>query len=313
MAEIETMLHTKNEAQFLCFLVDEDEPGAQLYGINVFKIREVIYQEDPLTLTEGLENSIILGSLTIRNEIIPIIDVGRWLHYNSQEIERDLRPFSINVPKSLVVVCSFSRCTVGLKIAHVKHIIQRNWEQVQAGSENGIKEDDKIIATTRYDDDSIVHILDAEKMLYNAFSLFNERNEFQMQGLKTIRSNKLILIAEDSKSATKSLEIILERMGLKCICFGNGDLLLQYLKNCEFPESIGAVITDLEMPVTSGFEVLKQIKNSEVFHALPVIVNSSMHNDANVDAARDFGAFAFITKSEPSEIYKYLHLILEES
>lgn len=305
------ILQTENEAQFLCFLV-EDNADSQLYGINVFKIREVIYQESDLTLTEGCENSIILGSLTVRDDIIPIIDVGRWLHYNAIERERDLRDYSINTRKSLIVVCSFSQCTVGLKIAQVKRIIQRNWDQVKAGSDNGLKEDSKVIATTRYEDGAIVQILDAEKMLYDAFSLFDERHEFQLQTLQHIKSDKIVLIAEDSKSATKSLKIILDKLNLQCLTFENGNSILQYLENCNNPESIGAVITDLEMPVLSGFEVLKQIKNSEKFHHLPVIINSSMHNDANIDAANHLGAFGFVTKSEPSEISSYLRLILEE-
>ncbi|MCE3036846.1 chemotaxis protein [Helicobacter sp. faydin-H20] len=307
------ILHTENEAQFLCFLVDTDNNSdAQLYGINVFKIREVIYQESNLTLTEGNENSIILGSLTVRDEIIPIIDVGRWLHYNPKVPERNLQDFSINTEKSLIVVCSFSRCTIGIKIAQVKRIIQRNWEDIQAGSNNGLKEESKVIATTRYEDGSIVQILDAEKMLYDAFTLFDERDEFQLQTLQKINSNKIILIAEDSRSATKSLKIILEKIGLRYLTFENGNTILQYLENCENLEEIAAIITDLEMPVLSGFEVLKQVKNNEKFCHIPVIINSSMHNDANLDAAKTFGAFGFVSKSEPSEIYTYLKTILEE-
>ncbi|MCE3038016.1 chemotaxis protein [Helicobacter anatolicus] len=308
------ILHTENEAQFLCFFVNnvDNNSDAQLYGINVFKIREVIYQESNLTLTEGNENSIILGSLTVRDEIIPIIDVGRWLHYNPKFPERNLQDFSINTEKSLIVVCSFSRCTIGIKIAQVKRIIQRNWENIQAGSDNGLKEDSKFIATTRYEDGSIVQILDAEKMLYDAFTLFDERDEFQLQTLQKINSNKTILIAEDSRSATKSLKIILEKIGLRYLTFENGNTILQYLENCENPEEIAAIITDLEMPVLSGFKVLKQVKNNEKFCHIPVIINSSMHNDANLDAAKAFGAFGFVSKSEPSEIYTYLKLILEE-
>ncbi|GHS07637.1 hypothetical protein VN0802_09620 [Helicobacter pylori] len=37
-----TSLHLNNEAQFLCFRLDE-EKDAQLYGLNIFKIREIIH------------------------------------------------------------------------------------------------------------------------------------------------------------------------------------------------------------------------------------------------------------------------------
>ena len=77
--------------------------------------------------------------------------------------------------------------------------------------------------------------------------------------------------------------------------------------------SIGAVITDLEMPVTSGFEVLKQIKNSKEFQHIPVIINTSMSSESNIQMAKSLRADAFITKLKATEIEFELRKILEHT
>ena len=65
---------------------------------------------------------------------------------------------------------------------------------------------------------------------------------------------------------------------------------------------IGIVITDLEMPEASGFEVIKQIKANPLTAKIPVVVNSSMSGSSNEDMARSLNADEFISKSNPIEV-----------
>ena len=306
------MPHINNQVQFLCFLLD-DNPKSQIYAINVFKIREIIYQEGDFAQAIGNENSVILGSLTVRGEAIPLIDVKRWLHFN-KDIRKNLEPFSIDTQKNLIVICNFSDQTIGLKIGSVKHIIQRSWEEVQAGSEHGLKEHQKIIATTRYSDDSIIQILDIEQMLIDAFPMLGYNNTTKIKELKRIDSHKHILVAEDSFSVEKTLKHIIKSLGLKCIGFPNGGALLKHLSSYSDEElsNIGAIITDIEMPHISGFEVLKKVHNDPRLKNIPVIVNSSMENDANYESAMKLGASGFMKKSEPEEVAFYLNQILKK-
>ena len=77
-----TSLHLNNEVQFLCFTLEEESDGSnQLYAMNVFKIREIIYYNDDLTETAGDNSGIVLGYLTVRDETIPLVDMRRWLYY----------------------------------------------------------------------------------------------------------------------------------------------------------------------------------------------------------------------------------------
>lgn len=299
-----TSLHLNNEAQFLCFTLEETEKeqDTQLYAMNVFKIREIIYYNDELTETAGENEGIVLGFLTVRGESIPLVDMRRWLYFNASEPRRDLKEFSIQSQKNLVILCNFSQCTVGLRILNVKRIIQRSWDSVIVGSEYGFDGNNKITATTKFDDGAVVQIMDVERMIVDAFPYAEVSRELELDSLRVIDSDKVVLLAEDSKPAQKSLQVIMERLKLRYFTFPNGKALLDYLYSPGVVKTVGAIITDLEMPLISGFEVLKYIRDREETKTLPVIVNSSMSNDSNIEKAQTLKANAFITKSNPLEI-----------
>lgn len=301
-------LYLLNEVQFLCFLLEE---SGELYATNVFKVREVVHYTDTITKTEGEDNDVILGFITMRGESIPLLDLRRWLYYNPDSTTNELKNHSIDSDKNLIIICEFSGYTVGLKVYFVKRIIQRSWNDVVTGSEYGFQKNGKVVATTKFDDGKIVQVLDVEKMLNEIFPMVNDYDILNMQTLEKIKSNKIVLLAEDSRSVTKSMQLILEKLGLRYYTFPNGKDLLDFLSSSSDLHSIGAVITDLEMPVISGFEVLKQIKNNPQFSKIPVIINTSMSSDSNIAMAKSLKADAFVTKMKPTEIEFELRKILE--
>lgn len=309
-----TSLNLGNEVQFLCFTLEEENSGVnQLYAMNVFKIREIIYYDHDFTETVGDNNGIMLGYLTVRNETIPLIDMRRWLYYSKEYPDRDLRDYSLDTDKNLVIICSFSNKTVGLKIREVKRIIHKNWDDVSVGMETGVEGNSKVTATTKYDDGSVIQILDIEMILDDSFFTSTPADNVAFDSLESIESEKVVLLAEDSKVAVKSLQLIMEKLELKYFSFSNGKALLDYLYSPGVSVGIGAVITDIEMPEMSGFELLRQIKETPSTSHIPVIINSSMSNEGNLQEAENLKADGFITKSNPSEIEKTLRQFLIDS
>lgn len=334
-----TSLHLNNEAQFLCFTLDDlveekakstqelkdeqkehkgpmrvAEKETQIYAMNVFKIREVIYYTGEVTETAGENDKMVVGFLSVRGESIPLVDMRRWLYYTPTDIERDLSPYSIVDDRYLVAICNFSNFTVGIRIKNVNRIIHKSWNDIKIGSEYGFDGASKVTATMKYDNDEVVQILDVERMVADAFPSVDEGKALELDKLTRINSNKTILIAEDSKSASEFLQHILDRLEVKYLAFNNGKALLDYLYSAGVAENVGAIITDLEMPVVSGFEVLKRVKMDERLGNIPVIINSSMSNDSNQEMAATLRADGFITKSNPKEIEASLkkYLVHEE-
>ncbi len=300
-----TSLHLNNEAQFLCFRLDE-EKDAQLYGLNIFKIREIIHYDGEVTEILGGSDGVMLGFLSVRGESIPLVDVKRWLHYNASDLSRNLKEYSVKDEHNLVIVCHFSNHSIALKVLKIERIIHKNWTEISAGDKQGINEEGKISAITRFDKERVVQILDVEKMISDVFPSLKDLDDLTLRCIEAIQSQKLILIAEDSLSALKTLEKIVQTLELRYLVFPNGRELLDYLYEKEHYQQVGVVITDLEMPVISGFEVLKTIKADSRTEHLPVIINSSMSSDSNRQLAQSLEADGFVVKSNILEIHEML-------
>ncbi|GAA9136290.1 chemotaxis protein [Helicobacter pylori] len=300
-----TSLHLNNEAQFLCFRLDE-EKDAQLYGLNIFKIREIIHYDGEITEILGGSDGVMLGLLSVRGKSIPLVDVKRWLHYNASDLGRNLKEYSVKDEHNLVIVCHFSNHSIALKVLKIERIIHKNWTEISAGDKQGINEESKISAITRFDEERVVQILDVEKMISDVFPSLKDLDDLTLRCIEAIQSQKLILIAEDSLSALKTLEKIVQTLELRYLAFPNGRELLDYLYEKEHYQQVGVVITDLEMPVISGFEVLKTIKADSRTEHLPVIINSSMSSDSNRQLAQSLEADGFVVKSNILEIHEML-------
>ncbi len=300
-----TSLHLNNEVQFLCFRLDK-EKDAQLYGLNIFKIREIIHYDGEVTEILGGSDGVMLGFLSVRGESIPLVDVKRWLHYNANDPSRNLKEYSVKDEHNLVIVCHFSNHSIALKVLKIERIIHKNWTEISAGDKQGINEESKLSAITRFDGERVVQILDVEKMVSDVFPSLKDLDDLTLRCIEAIQSQKLILIAEDSLSALKTLEKIVQTLELRYLAFPNGKELLDYLYEKEHYQQVGVVITDLEMPNISGFEVLKTIKADHRTEHLPVIINSSMSSDSNRQLAQSLEADGFVVKSNILEIHEML-------
>ena len=73
-----------------------------------------------------------------------------------------------------------------------------------------------------------------------------------------------------------------------------GDRVKPYLENAEFIP--GIIIMDLNLPKTDGKEILKDIKSTDAFKSIPLIVFSTSSSKEDVEYAYSLGANKFITK-----------------
>ena len=104
-----------------------------------------------------------------------------------------------------------------------------------------------------------------------------------------------VLILEDSYTQAVQLEYILEKGGYNPIATENGIKALEYLNK---PESItpDIIISDIVMPGMNGFDFCREIKSSENFKDIPIILLTSLANPSDVILGLECGADNFITK-----------------
>ena len=82
-----------------------------------------------------------------------------------------------------------------------------------------------------------------------------------------------VLIVEDNVISATVLEHTLDKHGYETLTANDGDQALAYLES--HPE-IELVITDLVMPNTDGIELVRKIKERDEWHAIPILVCTSM-------------------------------------
>lgn len=300
-----TKLTLRNQVELLCFRVSNDGTP---FAINVFKVREAVKYRSLTELPETDEA--ICGLLTLRKEIIPIVDLRAWLYRGRNTFPTFGVMSEEEKKETQIIVCEFNNITIGIWVHKAEYILRRNWEDIHVpvSSEFGSKTNNY----TKNDDGNIVYIVDVEGMLSELFPMVAEQKNSETASLtKMDLLDKMVLIAEDSRSALKALVAVLDKLGVRYLAFDNGKKLLKYINERNDLSDIGMIITDLEMPEASGFTVIKELKGDPKTDKIPIVVNSSMTGTSNQEMAKSLNAEGFIGKTNPKEISEYVKEFLE--
>ena len=295
-----TSLAKRNLLELLCFKLSKN---GVIFAINVFKVRETVKFTE-LTELPSVDEA-IEGLLILREEIIPVVDLKKWLYGSKEPIAVKDEGVEPDDNERQIIVCEFNQTIIGIKIYKAEYIIRKSWNDIMvpiAESSGGRR---KINNYTKNDAGEIVHIVDVEQMLSDIFPELDRKIENEVEHVQSfeIDEDKIVLIAEDSKVALKSLVSVLNKLGVKSRAFENGQLLLDYINaRGENVDNIGLIITDLEMPVASGFTVIKTLKENQKTSHIPIVVNSSMSGKSNQDMAKELNANGFMPKTKPEEI-----------
>ncbi|MEN8262458.1 MAG: hybrid sensor histidine kinase/response regulator [Nitrospirota bacterium] len=146
----------------------------------------------------------------------------------------------------------------------------------------------------------------------NPVGLFETRTEdsdtVQAQEEKETKNN--ILVVDDSLSVRKFASIILEQNGYNVLNAPNGLEALKILDE----NSVDLILTDLEMPVMHGYELLRELKRRGLSEVIPAIVLSSRSNEKHKEKASLLGAKDYIVKPfEESSLIKTIRKYLKIS
>jgi len=108
-----------------------------------------------------------------------------------------------------------------------------------------------------------------------------------------------ILVVDDEPSNIFLMEGILEKEGFQVVSASDGAQALEIIEK-NMPDLI---ISDLLMPRVHGFNLVMEIKNSEKFHHIPVIIATAVYRgQVNKTEARKMGADGFLEKPIDPEV-----------
>lgn len=286
-----TQLVGQNRLELLLFRLN----GRQRFGINVFKVREVL-QCPPLTVMPKL-NSCIRGVAHIRGQTISVIDLSMAM---------GKRPIQ-DISKCFIIISEYNRSVQGFLVHSVERIINMNWESILPPPK-GAGRINYMTAVTEVDGE-LVEILDVERILNEISPVSTEVSaELVEASVERNPHGRPVLVADDSSVARKQVQRALEAIGVQCVLAKDGrealNILLEMAKQGPILDQIALVISDIEMPEMDGYTFTAEIRNNPNLKDLHVILHTSLSGVFNQAMVQKVGANNFIAKFQPDELAK---------
>jgi len=150
---------------------------------------------------------------------------------------------------------------------------------------------DYAVGMTLLADGQLVAVLNAEELI-NKAPLAKLSKPFEKAG-DTELGPKKVLVVDDSITTRTLICNILQQQGYAVTALINGLEAWQELQKNPHYELI---VTDVEMPLLNGFELVKKIKSTESLSAIPTIIVSSLNSDEDKRQGVQVGANAYICK-----------------
>ena len=294
-----TRLAGANRLEVLLFSLGKDtESGREeVFGINVFKVREVMHVPE-ITRAPDMPAS-VEGMVSLRGITIPVINLARYCGIQAEE-----KP-------DIMIITEYNKHVQGFLVYSVDSIRRLAWEEVKApppmmaSQHNGL-----VTAVTEVEDNGLVMIMDVEKVLSETAGFYDDDSIYD--GISSVsEKNITVMFVDDSSVARGQIQRTLERMGVNYISAVNGedawDKLNEIASHAEaeggaVTDTVQFILTDIEMPEMDGYVLTRKIKDSDRFGNIPVIMHSSLSAEANQAMGEGVGADAYVAKFQPREL-----------
>ena len=285
-----TQLVGQNRLELLLFRLN----GRQRFGINVFKVREVL-QCPNLTIMPKL-HPYVRGVAHIRGHTISVIDLS---------MATGGKPIA-DLSKCFIIIAEYNRSVQGFLVGNVERIVNMNWESILPPPK-GAGRFNYMTAVTEVDGE-LVEILDVEKILEEISPANADVSAEVAENSKKLDNSRPVLVADDSSVARKQVERALHAIGVNCLLAKDGkdalNMLLDMAKQGPIEEQIALVISDIEMPEMDGYTLTAEIRNQPALKGLHVILHTSLSGVFNQAMVQKVGANNFIAKFHPDELAK---------
>ncbi len=303
-----TQLAGANRLEILLFSLgfDKENNREEVFGINVFKVREVMNLPD-ITKAPDMPPGVV-GFVSLRGQMIPVVNLT---HYCNLQVDE---------PPSILIVTEYNKSIQGFLVHSVEQILRMEWNDIKvpppmlAHRLGGL-----VTAVSELEDKRIVMILDVEKVLAETESSEVEKHRFE--GIEPLNVDATVVYADDSSVARKQIEQTLDHIGIKHIGAKNGveawDKLQELAKRAEkmnIPtyEMVSLILTDIEMPGMDGYVLTRKVKDDNRFRGIPIIMHSSLSADANMNLGKTVGADGYVAKFDPQELVSTLKPYLDK-
>jgi two-component system chemotaxis response regulator CheV len=245
----------------------------QLFGVNVFKVQEVLTRP-PLFRLPQLPRA-FASAADVRGRTVPVLDLARAIGQEHDQGE-----------PNYLVVTEFNRSVQGFLVSGVDRIVNIAVGDIQPPPDIG-GECQYLTGMTRHHGELIL-LIDVESVLAEAAPRTSEA--VPLEALPIVGSApREVLVVDDSRVARNQIRGVLEQLGL--------------VQSGQPPhERYAMVISDIEMPAMDGYTLTTEIRRNPALSKMFVLLHTSLSGVFNQAMVERVGADDFVPKYSEREL-----------
>lgn len=286
-----------NEMELLVFRV-----GESIFGINVAKVRELIQRINTVKVPHSPHA--VEGSFKLREEVLTLIDLGKYLNIAGDDREQN---------EGLIIIIELNETRCGLLVDAVEMIHRLSWDQIEPPTAY-ITDLGAPITATAMLDDRVVQVLDFETIIGELLGVgamsFSGENVAENSASESCPAQ--ILVADDSPTVRQTLESMLRMAGYEhvTLCSDGQQAWDTMLASKSSGKRFDIILSDVEMPKIDGLHLTARVKEDPDLASTPVILFSSIINEDTLNKGNSVGADAQVAKSDPKGLLEALERCL---
>jgi len=268
------------------------------FGINVAKVDEIMkYSQYPITPMPN-SNPFVEGIFRPRNETMTVINLAAYMGL----------PPSGDEERDILIITKLNNVKTAFHVHGVMAIDNVDLSKIEKPDRTIYGEEEGMATGVAHVEERLITVIDFEKILMD----INPQGSLMTRSLERFgprpKSDKPILIAEDSPTLERMIMESLEKVGYTNItCTPNGkeawDMLSRYKSaGGNITDHVSIIITDIEMPVMDGHRLLKLIREDAATKDLPVVIFSTLITDDLRSIGERLKATAQVSKSDIADL-----------
>lgn len=308
-----TNLTGSNKFEMLLFRLGNASGSdrSELFGINVFKIREIVAMPEVTAMAGAPQH--VLGVINLRGQVIPVIDLPAVVGCTPRT--------GLNI----MLVTEYARTTQAFAAESVEDIVRLDWNQILSADEAMAR--GYVTSIARLDGDRnatrLAQILDVESILQRILPSPEVDVKSHSVGPEvSIKEGSIVIAADDSFVARSMIAQELKALNLPFEMHKTGQEAWHRLralaaecqsKGIPIHDRVAVVLTDLEMPEMDGFTLTRHIKKDVSLRGVPVVIHSSLTGDTNENHVKSAGADAYVPKFAARQLADVLRQVLSRN
>jgi two-component system, chemotaxis family, chemotaxis protein CheV len=302
-----TRLAGTNKLEILLFTLGRDASSGrnETFGINVFKVREVM-RAPAITRAPEMPPA-VEGMVSLRGVLVPVVDLAKYAGLTTEAAGK------------VMIVTEYNGRTQGFLAEAVDTILRIDWSAMRVPPEMLThKTGGLVTAVTELPDSRLVMMMDVEKVL--ADTTDNPAANLIYRNIVPLGvPDRMVLFADDSPVARKQITNTLDAMEVRHIGAQNGRQAWDELERIAahaastgkpVTDFLQVVLTDVEMPEMDGYMLTRKIKADQRFSGIPVIMHSSLSGKSNHQIGKSVGVDEYVSKFEPQRLADTLGRLL---